>query len=252
MGKLTGKVAIVTGSGQGLGKSYALAFAKEGAAVTIADLNEENAQATANQIINNGGRAIAVQVDVSAIEQVKEVVAKTVEEFGTVDILVNNAQGLAPNAPLIETTAKSMDLVWRTGPLGTLFFMQECFPYLQNKNGRVINVCSDTGIEGHAGFTAYGSAKEAIRGITKTAATEWGQYGITVNVVSPGAMTPAAKRFSEAHPEQFKSQISNVPLGRLGDPDEDIAPGVVFLASDDSRFITGQTISLNGGHTYVR
>ncbi|WP_050614467.1 SDR family NAD(P)-dependent oxidoreductase [Bacillus testis] len=252
MEKLAGKVAIVTGSGQGLGKAYATVFAKEGACVAIVDLNGDNAAQTAAEIKENGGRAIAVAADVSNQEQVNEAVKQTVEAFGTVDILVNNAQGLARSKPLIEVTTSDMEITWRTGPLGTLYFMQACYPYMKENGGRVINVCSDTGIEGFTGFTAYGSAKEAIRAITRVAAREWGKDNITVNVVSPGAMTPAAKAFMEAEPEKYAAIMAPVPMGRLGDPVEDIAPGLVFLASEDGKFITGQTIELNGGHTFVR
>ncbi|MFS0782651.1 SDR family NAD(P)-dependent oxidoreductase [Bacillus sp. 1P06AnD] len=252
MGRLSGKAAIITGAGQGLGKAYATVFANEGAAVAVVDLNEENAQKTADEINANGGKAIALAADVSNQEQVNEAVKKTVEAFGTVDILVNNAQGLSGTKPLIEVTTRDMEITWRTGPLGSLYFMQACYPYMKQSGGRVINVCSDTGIEGFTGFAAYGSAKEAIRALTRVAAREWGKDNITVNVISPGAMTPAAKAFMESEPEQYAAIMAPVPLGRLGDPVEDIAPGLVFLASEEGRFITGQTIELNGGHTFVR
>ncbi|SEN03951.1 NAD(P)-dependent dehydrogenase, short-chain alcohol dehydrogenase family [Mesobacillus persicus] len=251
MGKLDGKVAIITGSGQGLGLAYAMALAKEGAAITIAEFNEETGSAAAREINAGGGNALFVQCDVAKESEVQQVVKRTVEEFGTVDILINNAQASSTQL-IVDTTEEHMELAWRTGTLGTLFFMKACFPYLKIKGGRIINTCSATGIEGMKTFAAYGSAKEAIRGLTKTAAREFGEYNITVNVVSPGALTPAAKSWRERDPEGYKATMAPVPLQRLGDPDGDIAPGIVFLASDDSRFMTGQTIYLDGGHTFGR
>ena len=253
MKKLDGKVAIVTGAGQGLGLSFAKALAVAGAKVTVAELNEETGMKAVAEIKALGAEAIFVQCDVSVKEQVENVVVKTIEAFGTINILVNNAQASKQPTPLVETTFESMELAWKTGPVASLFFMQECFPYMkESRYGRVINVCSDTGIEGMKTFAAYGSAKEAIRALTRVAAREFGEYGITVNVISPGALTPAAKKWMEYDPEGYRKTMEPVPLGRLGDPDTDLAPTIVFLASEEAKFMTGQTVFLNGGHTFGR
>lgn len=253
MRKLANKVAIVTGAGQGLGLSYAKALAKEGAKVTIAEFNATTGAQAAADIISAGGDAIFVQCDVSDEQQVKQVVEKTVQAFGTVHILVNNAQASNGTKKIVQTTVKDMEVTWKTGPVATLLFMQACVPYMIEANyGRIINVCSDTGIEGMETFAAYGSAKEAIRSLTRVAAREFGEHDITVNVISPGALTPAAKQWMQHDPEGYNKTMEKVPLRRLGDPDTDLAPVVVFLASEDAKFMTGQTVFMNGGHTFGR
>lgn len=251
MGKLDGKVAIVTGSGRGLGLAYVKALANEGARITVAELDESSGKAAAKELGDAGAEALFVKCDVANRDDVKNCVQKTVETFGKIDILVNNAQFIPASASVIDTTLQSMELAWKTGPLGTLFFMQEAFPYLKKNGGRIINTASATGARGDANFAAYGSAKEAIRGLTKVAATEFGQYGITVNIIIPNAMTPATMEWKAKNPEQYAKIVENIPLRRLGDPDTDLAPALVFLASDDSKFMTGQTFGVNGGSHFA-
>lgn len=253
MEKLAGKVAIVTGAGQGLGLSYAKALAKAGAKVVIAEFNAETGASAVESIKELGAEAIFVPCDVSNQEQVNRVVAEAVKAFGTVNILVNNAQASRPTKSLLEISFEDMELPWKTGPVASLYFMQACVPHMIESNyGRIINVCSDTGIEGMQKFGAYGSAKEAIRALTRVAAREFGVHQITVNVVSPGALTPAAQKWMEHDPEGYRRTMEPVPMGRLGDPDTDLAPTIVYLASEDARFMTGQTVFLNGGHTFGR
>ncbi len=179
----------------------------------------------------------------------KEGAKVTIAEFNA----ETGAQAAKPSVKLLDITLEDMEVPWKTGPVASLFFMQACVPHMIDSNyGRIINLCSDTGIEGMPTFGAYGSAKESIRSLTRVAAREFGEYGITVNVVSPGALTPAAKRWMEHDPEGYRKTMEPVPLGRLGDPEKDLAPTIVFLASEDARFMTGQTVFINGGHTFGR
>ena len=194
MKQLNEKVAIVTGAGQGIGKGIALCLAKRGVKVVCTGRRPEPIEATVAEIKEAGGEAFAMTCDSADRDRVKEVVQKTVETYGTVDVVVNNAQAVAKSAPVEEVTYDLMYLAWSTGTIGSLNFMQECFPYMKEQHeGRVINFASATGMFGYAGNLAYGSNKEAIRGLTKIAAKEWGQHGITVNCVLPGAESPAAK-----------------------------------------------------------
>src|SRR5690625_365244 len=251
MKRLEEKVSIVTGAGQGLGKAYALALAKEGSSVVVVDIDSKGAQETANKITDEGGQAIAVTCDVGNAEQIENVVEKTIETFKTVHILVNNAQGVVTGVPFEEMTIENMELSWRTGPLATFYFMKLCFPYLKENEGNVINVFSSAGIKGNDGMGSYASAKEAIRGLTRNAAREWGKYNINVNVIGPAAMTDAFKQWADAYPDEYEAILQTVPMRRQGDPDKDLAPVVVFLASEDSKFITGQTIMIDGGETFI-
>lgn len=251
MKKLAGKVSIVTGAGQGLGRAYALALAKEGSSVVVVDIDGEGAEKVAKEIKDTGGEALAVTCDVGDAKQVENVVEKTIETFKTVHILVNNAQGVVTGVPFEELSIKDMEFTWRTGPLATFYFMKLCFPHLKENEGNVINVFSSAGIKGNDGMGAYASAKEAIRGITRNAAREWGKYNINVNVIGPAAMTKAFKEWAEQFPDEYEAILQTVPMRRQGDPEKDLAPVVVFLASEDSKFITGQTIMIDGGETFI-
>lgn len=251
MSKLDGKVSIVTGGGQGLGKAYATALAKEGSSVVIVDINEEVGRATEKEIVDDGGKALFIPCDVGDTEQIDKVITKTIEEFNTVHILVNNAQGVVVNTPLNELTVKDMEFTWRTGALATFYFMKSCFPYLKENEGNIINVCSSAGMNGNEGMGAYVSAKEAIRGLTRNAAREWGEFNINVNVIGPAALTEPFKKWADENPETYQEILKGVPMKRQGIPEKDLAPVIVFLASKDSKFITGQTIMIDGGETFV-
>jgi NAD(P)-dependent dehydrogenase (short-subunit alcohol dehydrogenase family) len=185
-GRLDDRVAIVTGAGQGVGRGIALAFAREGARVVVAEFDPERGKAVAAEIDALGRPALFVQCDVTSRSSVDAAVAAAVETFGGIDVLVNNAQR-APAAPLplMEHTEQTLDLCFDTGFRGTFHFMQACYPHLVQSGGRVINVGSGAGIDGLAGQAAYGAAKEAIRALSKTAAREWGPDGINVNVICP-------------------------------------------------------------------
>ena len=247
MGKLDNKIAIVTGAGQGVGRGIALAISKEGAAVVIAELNKDAADRTVEEIKALGGRALAVACNVRKKDEVYAAVAATIKAFGTVDILINNAQALHPNVLLEDTTDDDMALAYESGVMATFHFMQACFPHFKEHGGKVINFGSGAGTEGQIGYASYGSNKEAIRGLSRVAAHEWGKYKINVNVICPEASSPGFKWWMENCPEEANAKIAANPMGRIGDCEMDIGRSVVFLASPDSDYINGQTIMVDGG-----
>ncbi len=241
------KIAIVTGGGQGIGKGIALCLAKRGVKVVITGRRQAPIDETIEEIRSLGGDGLALSCDSADRPRVKEVVEETVAAFGTVDVLVNVAQAVGPAAPVEDTTYDSMYLSWSTGCIGSLNFMQECFPYMKEQNeGRVINFASATGMFGYPGQLAYGSNKEAIRGLTKIAAKEWAQYGICVNCVLPSAETPASKEWAKKFPDLYAAEMEKLPMKRMGDAETDIAPVVAFLAGPDSCFYSGQCMLVDG------
>ncbi|MFX1495813.1 MAG: SDR family NAD(P)-dependent oxidoreductase [Promethearchaeota archaeon] len=248
MGKLDNKVAIVTGAGQGVGRGIALALAKEGASIVVAEVNEEGANSTVDELRDLGAKTIAVICDVSKREDVSKVVQTTIDEYGAIDILVNNAQAVpAAGALFEEIKDEDWNITLGSGLMGAFYFMKTCFPHMKERGGKIINLASGAGSQRMAGFTAYSATKEAIRAITGVAAREWGRYGINVNVICPSANSPAQIQWSKDFPEQYEALLRQIPLGRIGDCEEDIGRSVVFLASSDSDFITGQTINIDGG-----
>jgi NAD(P)-dependent dehydrogenase (short-subunit alcohol dehydrogenase family) len=252
-GRLAGKVAIVTGAGQGVGRGVALAFAREGAAVVVAECNDAAGASVVAEIEAFGGKALLAQCDVSRRRSVDAMIVTTVDAFGGIDVLVNNAQR-APAAPvpLMAHTDEIVDLCFDSGFRGTLYCMQACYPHLKQRGGRVINFGSGAGLEGLAGHGAYGASKEAIRALSKTAAREWGPDGINVNVICPLASSPGVAKLLELAPEMEKRMTAGNPIERIGDCEADIGPVAVFLASDDARYVTGQTISADGGAVMIR
>ncbi|WP_077328845.1 SDR family NAD(P)-dependent oxidoreductase [Virgibacillus siamensis] len=243
--KLQNKVGIITGSASGIGRGMALAMAKEGAHIAIVDINEEKGNETLAEV-NQFTEGMLFIKDISVKENVQEIVADVVEKFGRLDILVNNAHA-SKQAPFVETTEDMLDLSFNTGFYPTFHFMQAAYQELKKSQGNVINFASGAGIDGQATQTSYAAAKEAIRGISRVTANEWGPDGINVNLISPIALTEGVKAWSESAPDMYDAMVNNIPLRRLGDPEQDIGRAAVFLASSDSDFITGQTIMVDGG-----
>ena len=249
MQRLKGRAALVTGAGQGIGRGVARRFAREGANVLVAELDEKSGSACADEIAAEFGiRSLFVRTDVGVREQVVGAVERTVAEFGSVDILVNNAWGGGTTSRLEYKTEAAMEHGFRVGLMSSFWAMQAAFPHMKaNGYGRIVNLCSLNGINAHIGTLEYNAAKEALRTLTRTAAREWAPHGIVANVVCPGAKTAAFRRVAAENPQIEAMADAMNPMGRLGDPDDDIAPVAVFLASDDVRYLTGNTLFVDGG-----
>ena len=250
--KLSGKVAIVTGSGRGIGKVIAMLLAREGAAVVIDDIDVETMNQTANEIKNEGGTAIACKADVSNRAEVQNLVKTTLEEFEQIHILVNNA-GTSRHAPLLEVTEEDWDYVIDVNLKGVFNCIQAVSSHMmQQRYGKIVNISSGAGVgNAEPGMICYGASKAGVVVLTQVAARELGPYGINVNGIAPGAIITQLT-YSRRSPEEVERFIENrkksAVIGRIGKP-EDIANLALFLASDESNFITGQIICANGGRT---
>jgi len=249
--RLKGKTIIVTGSGQGIGKGIALKLAKEGSSVVVADLNEENAQKVADEINSNGGKALAVKVDITSAEMVKNMILKTIDEFGEISGLVNNA-GWDKVEPFMESTEDTWDRVIAINIKGTIScckaVLQEMIP---NNYGKIINIASDAGRVGSSGEAVYSATKGGVIAFTKTLAREMARYKINVNCIAPGPTdTPLFEEISSYNPKIAEGLKKAIPFRRLGKP-EDLANAVAFMISDEAEYITGQTLSVSGGLTMV-
>lgn len=250
VGRLTGKVAIVTGSGQGIGRGIAHALAKEGASLVVAGRTLSKVESVAKEVRDLDADVIALACDVGFRDQVDAVVAAAIAKYGKLDLLVNNAQSVQQRL-LIETTDEDVELAWRSGALATLYGMQAAYPHLRQSRGSIVNFGSSTALQGDTHFGSYAMAKEAIRGLSRVAAREWGPVGIRVNVVVPTALSPAAEAFRDDHPERFAAIAALTPLGRFGDPEVDIGRAVVALAAGDLDYLTGATLQLDGGRVLL-
>ncbi len=248
-GRLEDRVAIVTGAGDGIGRGVAQCFAAEGAHVVVAELDGDRGEEVAASLTREyGTEARAVQTDVSVRADVERMVENAIGAWGTVDILVNNAWGGGALGRLEHKRESRFDAGFHVGFYGPLWAMQAAFPAMRAQGfGRIISMCSLNGVNADIGTAEYNSAKEALRALTRTAAREWAPYGITANVICPGAKTAASRRVFAENPELEAVADASNPMGRLGDPKTDIAPVAVFLASDDSRYLTGNTLYVDGG-----
>ena len=249
MGRLQDRVAIITGAGDGIGRGIARAFAREGARVLVAELQPEAGAAVADELSTEfGTEAQAVTTDVADEAAVRAMVAAALDRWGTVDILVNNAWGGGSLGRLEYKTNEQMAHGLQVGFYGPLWAMQAAVPTMRAQGrGNIINLCSLNGVNAHIGTAEYNCAKEALRTLTRTAAREWAPYGVVANAICPGAKTAASRAVFAANPELEVMADAANPMGRLGDPEADIAPVAVFLASDDARYLTGNTLFVDGG-----
>ena len=261
MGFLSGKTAIITGAGRAvltdgscgsIGYGIATAFAKEGANLVITGRNVKKLEeAKAELEANYGIRVLPVQADVCAgggnEATVQNVVKQAVDAFGSIQVLVNNAQASASGVPLADHTTEQFDLAVYSGLYAAFYYMKACYPYLAESKGSVINFASGAGLFGNFGQCAYAAAKEGIRGLSRVAATEWGKDGINVNVICPLAWTAKLEQFQQAYPDAFKANVKMPPMGHYGDPETEIGRVCVQLAMPDFKYLSGETLTLEGG-----
>lgn len=241
---------IVTGAGRGIGRGIASHLAKYGARVVVSDIRADRLARTAAELEALGAEVLAVECDVGNRAALFALVERTLERFARVDGLVNNAQGLRPTMDLADVTPQDMDLLFDTGPKAALWGMQAVLPHMQAQGwGRIVNVASAAGLTGAAGYGPYNAAKEAIRALTRTAAREWARHGIVVNCFCPAAAGHRRPPGDEAshQKEAWERMYRYHPMGRDGDPETDIAPVVLFLLSDACRYMTGETLKVDGG-----
>lgn len=261
MGFLTGKTAILTGGGKSvlsdgrcgsIGYGIATAYAKEGANLVITGRNVQKLEDAKEELEKLYGiKVLPVQADVNAGADneavVKKVVEQTIDAFGDIHVLINNAQASASGVTLADHTTEQFDLALYSGLYATFYYMKACYPYLARTKGSVINFASGAGLFGNYGQCAYAAAKEGIRGLTRVAANEWGKDGINVNIICPLAWTAQLENFQKAYPDAFEQNVHMPPMGHYGDAEEEIGRVCVQLASPDFKFMTGETITLEGG-----
>ena len=260
MGFLTGKTAIITGAGRAvlsdgrcgsIGYGIATAYAKEGANLVITGRNVKKLEDAKEELERLYGiRVLILAADVNADADneavVNEVVQKTMEKFGRIDVLINNAQASASGVTLCDHTTDQFNLAMYSGLYATFYYMKACHPHLAETKGTVINFASGAGLFGNFGQCAYAAAKEGIRGLTRVAATEWAKDGVNVNIICPLAWTAQLENFEKAYPDAFKANVKMPPAGHYGDAELEIGRVCVQLASPDFRYMTGETITLEG------
>lgn len=261
MGFLTNKTAIITGAGRSvlsngrcgsIGYGIAIAYAKEGANLVITGRNVQKLNDAKEELEKQYDiKVLPIKADITEEQNnealVENVVRQAVDTFGGIDVLINNAQASASGIPLADHTLKQFNLAMYSGLYATYHYMQACYPYLAKSRGSVINFASGAGLFGNYGQCSYAAAKEAIRGLSRVAATEWSKDGINVNVICPLAWTSQLELFQEAYPEAYAVNVQTPPMGHFGDPETEIGRVCVQLAGPDFKYMTGETLTVEGG-----
>jgi NAD(P)-dependent dehydrogenase (short-subunit alcohol dehydrogenase family) len=248
MSTLKGKVALITGAGQGVGQGIALALAKEGVAVAVTGRTEKKLHDTCELITKAGGKALAIACDVKSEDDLKRTVKTTIDKLGGIDILVNNAQEV-PLGSLMDTTDAAFMDGFVSGPMASFRLMKMVYPNMKARGGgTMFNFASSAARRwDQANYGAYGAVKQAIRSLTRAAASEWGADNIRVLTIAPHAMSPALKGWIESRPEESAAFFKTIPLRRIGDCEADIGRAVVALCGTDMGYLTGVTVPLDGG-----
>lgn len=248
MALLEGKVAIVTGAGQGVGQGIAVALASAGATVVVTGRTEAKLEQTCRIIADAHGVAMAIPADVKNAYEIDTLIERVVTEAGGLDILVNNAQEV-PLGQLAEVTDEAFVAGFESGPLATFRLMKLAQPHMKARGGGIIfNLASSAGIRWDmAGYGAYAAVKQAVRSLTRAAAAEWGRDGIRVLTLAPHAASPSLKGWIEHNPQEAEAFFRTIPLGRVGDCENDIGAAVVALCAPALGYLTGATIPLDGG-----
>ena len=249
MGQLDDRVAVVTGGADGIGYGICRRFAAEGAKLLVTDIDGEAAERVASELGNEfGANTRTMRVDVADKDEVTAMVDAAVDHWGRLDVLINNAWGGGELSRVEIKTDQLMNDAMHVGLYGPLWAMQAAFrPMRDQRYGRIVNLCSLNGVNAHMGTLEYNCAKEALRTLSRTAAREWAPYGIVVNVICPGAKTASARRVEQMMPDLIRNAEAANPMGRMGDPEGDIAPVALFLSSEAAQYLTGNTLYVDGG-----
>lgn len=248
MGSLDGRVAIVTGAGQGVGQGIALALAGAGASVAVLGRTASKLATTCELLRARGVEAEPFQCDVTDTEAIPSAVDEVASRFGGIDILVNNAYA-GSFGPLLSMSDADFETGFRSGPFATFAFMKACHPHLKSRGGgSIVNLVTSAMVRWDpTNYGAYAAAKQAVRSLTRTAAVEWGADGIRANSVAPHALSPSLRSWAEARPAEAEEFRRTIPLGYVGDCEQDIGRAVVMLVGPDAGYLTGATIPLDGG-----
>jgi len=247
---LEDRIAIVTGAGQGVGQGIAFSLARHGARVAVMGRTPSKVEATAREIEARGGTALPLTGDVKVAEDLARSVEATVAAFGGLNVLVNNAQQV-PLGPLLAIPESQLEDGWNSGPLATLRMMRFCHPHLRG-DGSILNLASTAARRWDAAnYGAYAAVKEAIRAISRGAASEWGGDNIRTNVILPHAKSPGLAGWIENNPQEAAAFMATIPAGRVGECEQDIGEVAAFLCSKSASYISGQSIAIDGGQAYM-
>jgi NAD(P)-dependent dehydrogenase (short-subunit alcohol dehydrogenase family) len=248
---LKDKVALITGGGQGVGQGIALALAKQGAHVVVTGRTLQKCETTAKLIRERGVKALALKCDVKSNDDLQNSIDETIMKFGKLDILVNNAQEVA-RGPLLSISDEQFSGNFNSGPLATFRLLKIAYPHMKETKGNIINLCSSVMKRWDVGtYGVYAAVKAATQQLTRAAANEWGKDGIRVNAIMPHAKSPALAGWIERNPVEAEHFQKSIPLGYVGECEEDIGSFVAMMCSDGGRYLSGQTIALDGGQVFI-